>query len=252
MAKTRTRADLSYIAADLRHLAFPVADLVPDPDNARTHPEDNLEVIIRSLKEFGQDVPIVIQKGTRRIIKGNGRYLAAVELGWQYLAAVQVEEESEARLIARAIADNRAGELAQWDDRKLHELLTKIREADGLADAEAVGFTADDLRKLGESLAEDDADAELAGTEEGDGGGGDEGDDDHYAGMRGYSFQLTTQQELDVREAVKHAKRKFQVVKTADAIWHICREYMDTAREPTAPRPDQNEEGGEPAGDDGA
>jgi ParB-like chromosome segregation protein Spo0J len=48
-------------------------DLVPDPANARTHDVRNLDAIRGSLARFGQVEPIVVQRGTRRIVGGHGR-----------------------------------------------------------------------------------------------------------------------------------------------------------------------------------
>jgi hypothetical protein len=222
--------DLTYIVEGIRHLAVPLDDLVPDPDNARAHEEENLAAIEASLAEFGQDVPVVIQLGTNRIIKGNGRYVAARRLGWTHLAALPVKEESEARLIARAIADNRAGELAAWDEAKLHELLTRIEQDGAGPGLTAVGFSGDQLRKLGERLAEQ-AVADQVGEAAGEFQGGDglgRGSDvpDLYAGMKGFQCLLTTQQEIDVRSAVRHAKQRWGLEKTADALHRVCQDYL--------------------------
>ena len=44
----------------------PVADLVPDPANPRSHPDENLDAIVASLRRFGQVEPLIVQAGTRR------------------------------------------------------------------------------------------------------------------------------------------------------------------------------------------
>jgi len=54
----------------------PLDSVVPDPANARVHPQHNLEAIHGSLARFGQQKPIVIdQAGVIRA--GNGTYVAA-------------------------------------------------------------------------------------------------------------------------------------------------------------------------------
>lgn len=57
-------------------------ELETDPINARKHSNRNIEEIARSLREFGQHAPLVVQKGTNKIIVGNGRYEAMQMLGW--------------------------------------------------------------------------------------------------------------------------------------------------------------------------
>lgn len=122
-------ANLSYIAEDIRGLALPIATLVPDPKNARSHDKDNLAAIKASLAKFGQRRPIVINVANGSVIEaGNGVYLAATELGWTHLAAVRVHDDP-ANQTGYALADNRTAELADWNDGVLRELLFQTAEA---------------------------------------------------------------------------------------------------------------------------
>ena len=125
---------LSYIAAPLRALAMPVADIRPDTNNARTHDKQNVAAIAASLKRFGQLKPIVVNKHGNEIEAGNGTYLAAKQLGWTHLAAVVVEHDA-ARASGYKIADNRTAEMAGWDFEVLDSLLREIEASDrGLYD----------------------------------------------------------------------------------------------------------------------
>lgn len=117
----------AYIAEDLRPLAVPIAELVPDPKNARTHDEANLVAIAASLREFGQVKPIVVNRRNGQIVAGNGTYLAAQRLGWTHLAAVRVDQDPAAQH-GYAVADNRTAELAAWDPAVLAELIGSIQE----------------------------------------------------------------------------------------------------------------------------
>lgn len=135
MAKKKTKPgppadvapDLSHIAEPLRGLAVAIEDLVPDPRNARLHDEKNLTAIEASLREFGQVKPIVVNAETRQIIAGNGTYLAARKLGWPHLAATRIQMTPKLQQ-ALAIADNRTGELATWDDSVLDAILHELRD----------------------------------------------------------------------------------------------------------------------------
>src|SRR5216683_4975192 len=138
--------DLSHIAEALRPLAILCSSLNPDPDNARLHSEENIETIMKSLAEFGQDQPLVVQKEGMIVHKGNGRLQAARRLGWKWIAAFVVDED-DVRAVARAIADNRAAELATWDEEKLAQLLQSIREV-GEIDLEVTGFSQADIDQL--------------------------------------------------------------------------------------------------------
>jgi hypothetical protein len=128
----------------------PLSELVHDPRNARTHDERNLAAIEGSLRRFGQHRSFVAHAradGKLVVRIGNGMLEAMRRLGWTE-AAVVVVEEGEAEAVARAIADNRAGELAIWDDRVLAELLRDLPK-DVLP---ATGFDAADLDAMLRSL----------------------------------------------------------------------------------------------------
>jgi hypothetical protein len=129
------------IAPDLLPLARPIASLREDPQNARKHDKRNLDAIAKSLTEFGQRKPVVaLTDGT--VIAGNGTLAAARSLGWTDIAVATFEDEQKAK--AYAVADNRAGELATWDDDLLVAALSGIDE--GLR--AACGFSSAELERL--------------------------------------------------------------------------------------------------------
>ena len=115
-----------------------IDSLRPDPANARRHGERNLESIKASLTRFGQQKPIVVATdGT--VVAGNGTLEAAQALGWDHINVIRTRlDGSEAA--AFAVADNRTGELAEWDTTALASML----EADRLVP----GFTADEIDEL--------------------------------------------------------------------------------------------------------
>lgn len=140
---------MGQILEGLRRLALPIADLTPDPANARRHGDRNIEAIKASLRSFGQRKPIVVQKQGMIVRAGNGTLQAAKALGWTEIAAVVVDEDN---LTATqfAIADNRTAELAEWDDDALVSLL-------GQMDPEArdmLGFDEAEMRQLLQSNGE--------------------------------------------------------------------------------------------------
>lgn len=123
---------------DLKIEKVPLADLTLDPNNARTHDEDNLKAITHSLNKFGQTKPLVVSaSGT--IYAGNGTYLAAQALGWEQVDIVRLPADwSDERAMAYALADNRTGELAEWDQKTLGMQLLEL-DANGW-DIKELGF----------------------------------------------------------------------------------------------------------------
>jgi site-specific DNA-methyltransferase (adenine-specific) len=112
--------------------------LRPDSRNARKHGKRNLATIRASLEAFGQQRAAVIRSdGT--VLAGNGMLEAARSLGWVELAVTVVPDDwSDEQARAYALADNRTGELAEWDVAVLDEHLVELEVA-GL-DIEALGF----------------------------------------------------------------------------------------------------------------
>jgi len=117
-------------------------ELEPDPVNARKHSNRNIEEIARSLREFGQHAPLVVQKGTNKIIVGNGRYEAMQMLGWDKAYVVYVDDDN-ITAVRRALADNRTAELAEWDDETLVELLSSLGD-----NADVPGWNERELNRL--------------------------------------------------------------------------------------------------------
>jgi ParB-like chromosome segregation protein Spo0J len=117
----------AHIAKPLHGLAVPIADLHPDPSNARRHGQRNQDAIKASLAAFGQRKPLVVQREGMIVRAGNGTLTAAKALGWEQIAAVVIDEDS-AQAVQFAIADNRTAELAEWDDETLATLLDGMDE----------------------------------------------------------------------------------------------------------------------------
>ena len=59
-----------------------ISELKLDERNARKHDERNIQAILDSLKEFGQQKPIVIDENNS-VIAGNGTVIASKQLGWR-------------------------------------------------------------------------------------------------------------------------------------------------------------------------
>jgi DNA modification methylase len=125
-----------------------IDSLHPDPANARTHDERNLETIQGSLARFGQVEPLVVLKGSGRVIGGNGRLAAMKRLGWTQVDIVEVDLTA-IDATALGIALNRSALLAGWDDAALADLLSTLRAEDAL---DGVGFTEFEIDELVNSL----------------------------------------------------------------------------------------------------
>lgn len=118
-----------------------IDSLIPDPSNARTHDEKNLNAIKGSLAKFGQRKNIVTRNNI--VLAGNGTLAAAKSLGWTKINIVRADDMTATEAAAFALADNRTSELASWNDDILGTTLHALREED--FDLSAIGFDVSDL-----------------------------------------------------------------------------------------------------------
>lgn len=103
--------------------------LAPYPNNARTHSDEQVEMIAKSLQEFGFVNPILIDENNM-IVAGHGRVMAAKKLGMEKVPYVRVEGLSENQIRAYILADNKLAELAGWDFKLLGLELGELSDID--------------------------------------------------------------------------------------------------------------------------
>ena len=102
-----------------------IDELKPYTQNPRVISENAVNSIADSLREFGWQQPIVIDK-TNTIIVGHTRMLAAKKMGMQEVPVKIVDELSEEQINAYRILDNKLNELTTWDQGLLENELSKI------------------------------------------------------------------------------------------------------------------------------
>lgn len=106
---------------------IPLKDIKPAPDNPRRIPERAIEVVGYSLKRFGWQQPLVVDKANV-LVAGHTRWLAAKELGVRTCPVVIAENLTEDEIRAYRIADNRTHDFTTWD---YPELATQLDDLAG-------------------------------------------------------------------------------------------------------------------------
>lgn len=116
------------ILKELQPFAVDIDALTIDPNNARLHPERNIETIKKSLEKFGQHRLAVCQKTKNGLVVriGNGMVQAARELGWRKIAVLAVTE-NDTEAMARALVDNRTSDLSEFDLEILNLQLDELK-----------------------------------------------------------------------------------------------------------------------------
>ena len=98
---------------ELKIVYLPPGDLTPYAKNAKKHPDDQVEHIANSIREFGFRQPIVVDADNVVVI-GHGRLLAAKKLGLEQVPVVRADDLTEAQIKALRLADNKTNE-SEWD-----------------------------------------------------------------------------------------------------------------------------------------
>jgi DNA modification methylase len=115
------------------------AELKPDPANPRRHSKKQIQQIAESIRVFGFNVPILVDRDGN-VIAGHGRLLACRELGIDEVPTLCLEHLTPAQARAFRIADNKLTENATWDDRLLAEQLRDLSLSGLDFDIEVTGF----------------------------------------------------------------------------------------------------------------
>ena len=131
--------------------------LVPYAKNAKIHGSEQIEKLKASISEFGFVNPCLID-GDFNIIAGHGRVMAAKELGMDAVPCVFVEGLTDEQRRAYILADNRLGELGQWDFDLVYSELYDLKALD--FDIDLTGFELPDLGSFDEDPEEDLSDFE--------------------------------------------------------------------------------------------
>ena len=130
-----------------------VADLIPYERNPR-HNDEAVDYVAESIKQFGFNVPIVIDKDNT-VVCGHTRLKAAKKLKIKTVPCVVKDDLTEEEIRAYRLADNRSAEKATWDIELLDMELANIETID----MQLLGFD-DTKEEAPQEVVEDDFDEE--------------------------------------------------------------------------------------------
>lgn len=105
-------------------LQRPIREITPYENNPRNN-DSAVDAVAASIREFGWQQPIVVDKDGV-IIAGHTRYKAARKLGLTEVPVVVADNLTEEQIKAYRLADNKSGELAEWDMDLLSKELAGI------------------------------------------------------------------------------------------------------------------------------
>lgn len=136
-----------------------INELTPYENNPRFN-DGAVDAVAASIEQFGFLVPIVVDENGV-IASGHTRYKAAKQLGIKTVPCVVASDLTDEQVKAFRLADNKVGELADWDNDKL---IVELDDIESL-DMEDFGFSEADFADIdldnedgGEETSTDDED----------------------------------------------------------------------------------------------
>lgn len=125
-----------------------INEIKPYKNNPRVN-DKAIEYLMNSVKEFGFKVPITIDKDDV-IITGHTRYEVAKRLGMDKIPTIKILDLDDNKIKAFRLADNKVGEIAQWDYEKLRQELMELKTIDKelLGFEEDVEFSWDNIEEI--------------------------------------------------------------------------------------------------------
>lgn len=117
-------------------IRLPLDQLTPDPNNAKDHPEWQVEQIKKSIETFGNLDPIGVWGEDNLIVEGHGRFQALKELGYNEAECIRLDWLTEEERKAYALAHNKLTMNSGWVPGMVEAALQEI----GAIDMSLFGF----------------------------------------------------------------------------------------------------------------
>ncbi|MCK1314481.1 MULTISPECIES: DNA methyltransferase [unclassified Bradyrhizobium] len=125
--------------SDFRVEHLPIAELKPNPANARRHSRKQLHQITASIREFGFNSIVVVDEEAM-ILVGHGRVEGARMAGLERVPVLRVGHLTAAQKIAFSLADNKIALNSDWDMDQLRGLWRELMGVEINFDVEVTGF----------------------------------------------------------------------------------------------------------------
>jgi hypothetical protein len=119
--------------------------LVPWVKNPRKN-DAAVDKVAESIAEFGFGAPLIVRRANGEVIGGHTRLKAAIKMAMTHVPVryLDLTEEQAHKL---ALADNKLGEAAEWDDKMLASVLADL-SVDGIEGLGVTGFSEEEMLKL--------------------------------------------------------------------------------------------------------
>lgn len=105
-----------------------INSIKPYKNNAKKHPQEQIEQIKKSIEQFGMDDPIGVWKD--EIVEGHGRLIACKELGFDEIPIIRLDHLTDEERKAYTLAHNKLTMNSDFDIDILNEELASFETID--------------------------------------------------------------------------------------------------------------------------
>lgn len=119
---------------------LPIDTLKPYENNAKEHPQEQIDQIIESIKQFGMNDPIGIWGDEHLIVEGHGRLLALQQMGEPEAPTVRLDHMTDEQRKAYTLVHNKTTMNSGFDMVILNEELESLS-----IDMTDFGFNLEDM-----------------------------------------------------------------------------------------------------------
>ena len=141
-----------------------ITELKPNGKNPNTHPDAQIALLAKIIREQGWRNPITVSARSGLIVSGHGRLEAAKLLNVEQVPVDVQHFASEAEEMAVVLSDNRLAELAEMDRDKLKDMLESIDVSD--FDMDLTGFDQKSLEDIMTAAPPEDIDLAASDQDE--------------------------------------------------------------------------------------
>lgn len=121
---------------------LPIDTLKPYENNAKEHPQEQIEQIIESIRQFGMNDPIAIYGDEHLIVEGHGRLLALQQMGETEAPTIRLDHMTDEQRKAYTLVHNKTTMNSGFNLEILNE------ELDSLSiDMTDFGFSLEDMEQ---------------------------------------------------------------------------------------------------------
>lgn len=110
----------------LEIMYLPIKDLKPYDRNAKKHPQEQIDEIVESIKQFGMNDPIGIWGDENLIVEGHGRLLALQQMGETEAPTIRLDHMTDKQRRAYTLVHNKTTMDSGFDFAIMHEEIEDI------------------------------------------------------------------------------------------------------------------------------